>query len=77
MPLRRSITKLFDTDEFWQQVAAKCISCGACTYLCPTCYCFNITDEQTRDKGERLQDLGRLHVPAFYAGGKRSQSEAR
>jgi sulfhydrogenase subunit beta (sulfur reductase) len=47
--------KLFDTDEFWQQVAAKCISCGACTYLCPTCYCFNITDEQTRDKGERLR----------------------
>ncbi len=48
-------TKLFDTDEFWQQVAAKCISCGACTYLCPTCYCFNITDEQNREKGERLR----------------------
>ncbi|HVN95288.1 MAG TPA: 4Fe-4S dicluster domain-containing protein [Syntrophorhabdaceae bacterium] len=46
---------LFDTDEFWQQVAAKCVSCGACTYLCPTCYCFNITDEQARDKGERLR----------------------
>ncbi len=24
----------------------KCLGCGACTYLCPTCYCFNITDEQ-------------------------------
>ncbi len=47
--------KLFDTDTFWQEVAAKCISCGACTYLCPTCYCFNITDEQARDKGERLR----------------------
>ena len=46
---------LFDTDEFWQQVAAKCISCGACTYLCPTCYCFNITDEAARDKGERIR----------------------
>lgn len=47
--------KLFDTDEFWQQVAAKCVSCGACTYLCPTCYCFNITDEQVREKGERIR----------------------
>jgi len=47
--------KLLDTDEFWQQVAAKCISCGACTYICPTCYCFNITDEQVREKGERLR----------------------
>jgi sulfhydrogenase subunit beta (sulfur reductase) len=47
--------ELFDTDAFWQQVAAKCISCGACTYLCPTCYCFNITDEQARNTGERIR----------------------
>ena len=47
--------ELFDTDAFWQQVAAKCISCGACTYMCPTCYCFNITDEQPGAKGERLR----------------------
>ena len=47
--------KLFETDEFWQQVTNKCISCGACTYLCPTCYCFNITDEQALSKGERIR----------------------
>ena len=44
----------FQSDEFWEEVSAKCISCGACTYLCPTCYCFNITDEQGIDKGERI-----------------------
>lgn len=33
-----------DTD-FWEQQTALCLSCGACTYMCPTCYCFNITDE--------------------------------
>ncbi len=47
--------ELFDTDEFWQQVAGKCISCGACTYLCPTCYCFNITDEHGMNSGERIR----------------------
>ncbi|MBN2403438.1 MAG: 4Fe-4S dicluster domain-containing protein [Spirochaetes bacterium] len=47
--------KLFDSDEFWEKVVSKCISCGACTYLCPTCYCFNITDEKTKDKGERIR----------------------
>lgn len=47
--------KLFDSDEFWEKVASKCISCGACTYLCPTCYCFNITDEKTKMKGERIR----------------------
>lgn len=46
---------LFDNNEFWEAEAAKCISCGACTYLCPTCYCFNITDEQVANEGERIR----------------------
>jgi sulfhydrogenase subunit beta (sulfur reductase) len=45
----------FDLDEFWHQAVSKCISCGACTFLCPTCYCFNFTDEQTLEKGERIR----------------------
>jgi sulfhydrogenase subunit beta (sulfur reductase) len=45
----------FDDIEFWEQVSAKCISCGACTYLCPTCYCFNITDEGTGLSGRRVR----------------------
>ena len=33
----------------------KCLACGACTYLCPTCHCFNITDEQGTTRGERVR----------------------
>ncbi len=44
-----------NSEEFWLDVAAKCISCGACTFLCPTCYCFNITDEPAVTKGERIR----------------------
>jgi sulfhydrogenase subunit beta (sulfur reductase) len=47
--------ELFENDEFWETELAKCLSCGACTYLCPTCYCFNITDEQQTTKGERVR----------------------
>jgi len=36
----------FDSD-YWKDVARKCIGCGICTYLCPTCYCFDIEDEGT------------------------------
>ena len=46
---------LFESDEFWEEELSKCVSCGACTYLCPTCYCFNITDETTFEKGERIR----------------------
>jgi len=46
---------LFNNDTFWEEAVSKCVSCGACTYLCPTCYCFNITDEQASGKGERIR----------------------
>ena len=41
--------------EIWQQISAKCISCAACTYVCPTCTCFNICDELKDLKGERYR----------------------
>lgn len=50
-----SLLHIFDDLDFWNQVSAKCISCGACTYLCPTCYCFNITDEAYGLTGKRVR----------------------
>ena len=43
------------SDEFWQEASEKCLACGACSYLCPTCHCFNITDEQGTTAGERIR----------------------
>jgi sulfhydrogenase subunit beta (sulfur reductase) len=57
--------ELFENDEFWEGALAKCLSCGACTYLCPTCYCFNITDEQTTEKGERIRSWDGCMYPHF------------
>ena len=33
----------FDSPD-WEQAAAGCLSCGACTYLCPTCQCYDIRE---------------------------------
>ena len=52
--IAQQVMRLFSTD-FWERVSSQCISCGACTYLCPTCYCFNITDEATGLEGERIR----------------------
>ncbi|MBA3005001.1 MAG: 4Fe-4S dicluster domain-containing protein [Proteobacteria bacterium] len=51
----QKLLDVFDNMEFWENAAAKCLSCGACTYLCPSCYCFNITDETTGMKGTRFR----------------------
>ena len=41
--------------EKWRDVSINCISCGTCYYLCPTCHCFDITDEAGVSKGERYR----------------------
>lgn len=45
----------FTDTEFWKAMTAKCLSCGACTYMCPTCQCFNITDEGDPLAGRRIR----------------------
>jgi len=42
-------------NPFWDKVSRKCITCGACTYLCPTCYCFDIQDTGKEGKYTRLR----------------------
>ena len=41
----KKIAEHFDDLAFWSFWTERCLSCGACTYFCPTCYCFTITDE--------------------------------
>ncbi|MDL2291213.1 4Fe-4S dicluster domain-containing protein [Desulfovibrio sp. OttesenSCG-928-F20] len=56
---------LFGNAEFWWSQSAHCLSCGACTYLCPTCYCFNITDESNGLAGVRLRNWDTCMSPQF------------
>ncbi len=43
---RRSIEKLPEIfeHEIWDKLAETCISCGVCSEVCPTCFCFGIED---------------------------------
>ena len=31
--------------DVWKKVSEKCLGCGTCNLLCPTCYCFDVRDE--------------------------------
>lgn len=37
----------------WERLTLECVNCGACTFLCPTCHCFDVTDETVRGKKKR------------------------
>jgi len=33
----------------WQDIAARCLTCGNCTLVCPTCFCNTVTDTSSLD----------------------------
>jgi formate hydrogenlyase subunit 6/NADH:ubiquinone oxidoreductase subunit I len=39
-------------DPVWDELGEKCLSCGACSMVCPTCYCFDVKDRLTPDGAE-------------------------
>ena len=41
--------------EIWAQLSATCIGCGTCTYICPTCHCYDIKDAVTKSGIERFR----------------------
>jgi sulfhydrogenase subunit beta (sulfur reductase) len=51
--------------DFWEDVAFACINCGTCTYLCPTCWCFDIQDEVFHQEGKRLRQWDSCMFPIF------------
>ena len=33
-------------EEVWEQIGNRCLECGGCTYVCPACTCFTVSDRQ-------------------------------
>ncbi len=55
--------------EIWKKYASTCVSCGACSAICPTCSCFLLID---RPGFEKVRQLDTCQYPGFerVAGGE-------
>lgn len=57
----------------WRQIGERCLGCGACSLLCPSCYCFNVRDRLDLDLGggERMRTWDSCQFDHFtkVAGG--------
>ncbi len=54
--------------SLWDEEAMGCLRCGICTYLCPTCHCFDIADELRSSsplKGLRIRNWDTCQFPDF------------
>lgn len=61
-----------DDDEAWQQFAADCVECGACTNICPTCHCFYLYDQSLGpEEFERVRTWDSCLLSSYHrmAGG--------
>lgn len=56
--------KFYNNKEIWEELGQRCIECGKCTIICPTCFCFNNSDQPglEKDSGQRQ----RAWTTCFY-----------
>ncbi len=59
---------LYDA-SFWEDVSFSCINCGTCTFVCPTCWCFDIQDESRGKSGRRMRNWDSCMFPLFTLHG--------
>lgn len=52
-------------NPFWNTIHGKCLACGTCTYMCPTCHCFDISDEVKGSDGVRIRSWDSCMFPLF------------
>ena len=68
-----SLMKLSAHSTLWDQLDKRCLGCGTCTNVCPTCYCFDIVDfvDFSLESGRRFRvwDSCQLNQFASVAGG--------
>ena len=61
--------------DVWEELGEHCLSCGSCTMVCPTCYCFDVHDEVAAGgadgaRGSGSWDSCLFKTHALVAGGE-------
>jgi len=67
---------------FWDEVAERCLSCGNCTLVCPTCFCTHVEDTSSLDGATAARDrvwdtCFSLRYAEMHGGNTRPTTRAR
>lgn len=78
----KKIPEIFEksyNSKVWEEIGSRCISCGNCTSVCPTCYCFDVYDTINLDMKSgfrtRVWDSCQFETFAAVAGGENFREE--
>ena len=66
----------------WDNVGARCLSCGNCTMVCPTCFCTTVEDvtDLTGEQAERVRKWDSCFTMDYsyiHGGSVRNSSQSR
>jgi len=76
----RRVTEGKVDDCLWEKLGERCLDCGGCSYVCPTCCCYNIVDIPLSDKsGIRTRTWDSCAFSGFtrIAGGEIQRSDKK
>lgn len=73
----RRITTESIGEDMWRYIGDRCLSCGGCSYVCPTCFCFNVVDHAQDCGGFRCRGWDSCALAGFtrMAGGHNPRKE--
>ncbi|MGI6106250.1 MAG: 4Fe-4S dicluster domain-containing protein [Raoultibacter sp.] len=52
--VKEKIDTLFE-DPYWADLSMKCLNCGTCAFVCPTCHCFDMSQQNKGNTGYRFR----------------------
>lgn len=63
----------------WGRISEKCLGCGTCTYICPTCHCFEFKDVVEKGEAIRYRCWDSCMYPKFtlHASGHNPRSSKK
>ncbi len=69
-------------DPGWADVAERCLSCGNCTFACPTCFCTSVADSSSFDgtefeRTQRWDSCFSLDFAHVHGGSLRASASSR
>ncbi len=62
--MRRISTNRVD-DALWERMSDWCLECGGCNFICPTCYCFSVSDRDGDGSWTRCRTWDSCQYAAF------------
>lgn len=72
----RDLPEIFELEYhagIWDDLAQRCLSCGSCSMVCPTCYCYDVADDvalgSAAGRRARTWDSCLFATHALVAGG--------